>query len=509
MNRSHLAGFFFFSLALAFSFYGLTVGFSHSLYDEHSFRQTQTAITAYFLTKGGAFFAYETPLLGPPWTIPFELPVYQWIVAKLHGLSSFSLEESGRIIGRFFFYLTLFPLYFLFRSLRMHPLSCWAGLTLYLLSPLYLFWSRTFLIESTALFFAVSYFAFFFRGWKNASPLTLLGMALCGILAGTVKVTTAFTFFLFAGLLYLSLWKSPKNWKETYRQNLLLALFAFGIPGIASLAWIQYSDLQKSLSGLAEFIRSKELEAWNFGTWAQRVSGDTWYMFFRKTLHDSIGHRTTFLLSLAILPLLPKRSVALALACLLAFLVAPMTFTNLHIEHTYYWYANGIFLLIYLAVVLDGVWKLEKSWKPLLFGVLFFVAAGLSVREYSKFFLEVQKRNDQGVAYGFQKLRAALPEEDVVVFVGADWYPAMAWEVKRRSIMVRNSPGIASDAFRESLKKLRQENRKVGAVVECNLEGKNAAQEREWIRKYFVLEPQPFEKNICLQYLVRSSAEIL
>lgn len=509
MNRSHLFGFLIFSLALAYSFYGLTVGFSHSLYDEHSFRQTQTAITAYFLAKGGPFFNYETPLLGPPWTIPFELPVYQWLVAKLHGLSSFTLEESARLVGRFFFYLSLLPLYAIFRSLRFHPLSCWVGLTLYLLSPLYLFWSRTFLIESTALFFALGYLAFFLHGWKKPSVAVLIGLAVFGSLAGTVKVTTAFTFFLVAGILYLWLWRNPRTWKESWTSLLLFAFAAFVLPGIVSFAWIQYSDLQKSLSGLAEFIRSKELEAWNFGTWAQRISGDTWYMFFRKTLHDSIGHRTTFLISLACLPFLSKRILAMAVACLVAFLVAPMVFTNLHIEHTYYWYANGIFLLIYLALVFDGIWKMEWKWKSALFVALFATAAGLSVREYSKFFLEVQKRNDQGIPNGFQKLRAALSEEDVVVFVGADWYPAMAWEVKRRSIMVRTEPGIQSQAFRESLRKLKQEKRRVGAIVECDLQGKNASVEREWIQKYFVLQAEPLDRSICLQTLVTSSTENL
>ncbi len=65
------------------------------------------------------------------------------------------------------------------------------------------------------------------------------------------------------------------------------------------------------------------------------------------------------------------------------------------------------------------------------------------------------------------ELKAALPEDDVVLIIGADWYPALAWEIKRRTIMVRNSPGISSAEMKTSLAMLSAENRKVGALVIC------------------------------------------
>jgi len=40
----------------------------------HSFRQTYTAITAYWLMQGSPWFHYETPVLGAPWSIPYEFP---------------------------------------------------------------------------------------------------------------------------------------------------------------------------------------------------------------------------------------------------------------------------------------------------------------------------------------------------------------------------------------------------------------------------------------------------
>src|SRR4051812_9418753 len=41
------------------------------LIDGNAFRQTQTALTAYWLLKGGPLLAYITPVAGFPWAIPF------------------------------------------------------------------------------------------------------------------------------------------------------------------------------------------------------------------------------------------------------------------------------------------------------------------------------------------------------------------------------------------------------------------------------------------------------
>src|SRR5258708_3048765 len=51
--------------------------------DVHGFRQSQTAVTINALANGSPFLRYETPVLGYPWSIPFEFPLYQWLTACL------------------------------------------------------------------------------------------------------------------------------------------------------------------------------------------------------------------------------------------------------------------------------------------------------------------------------------------------------------------------------------------------------------------------------------------
>src|SRR5215470_15813086 len=74
----------------------VSIGWTHGIFDAHPFRQTQTAVSVYWMLQGGPLLAYHTPVLGYPWAIPFEFPLYQWLVAGLVALSGASIEVAGR-----------------------------------------------------------------------------------------------------------------------------------------------------------------------------------------------------------------------------------------------------------------------------------------------------------------------------------------------------------------------------------------------------------------------------
>src|ERR1022692_4907847 len=148
---------FFFAVSFLFSFWAVTVGWNNTIFDAYPFRQAQTAFTTYYLRAGGSFLKYETPVLGPPWSIPFEVPVYQAIVAVISRVFHAPLDQCGRLVSIAFFYATCLPLFVLVRELGVSPSAALATLTLFAISPHYIFWSHTFMIESTALFLAVAY----------------------------------------------------------------------------------------------------------------------------------------------------------------------------------------------------------------------------------------------------------------------------------------------------------------------------------------------------------------
>ena len=99
-------------LAVLFGAWALHVGWSHSILDLHPWRQSHTAISAYEMLRGGPFWRYHTPILGPPWTEPIELPLYQWIVATAARSLSVGLETTGRAVSVTFFAAMLVSLWF-------------------------------------------------------------------------------------------------------------------------------------------------------------------------------------------------------------------------------------------------------------------------------------------------------------------------------------------------------------------------------------------------------------
>jgi hypothetical protein len=446
--------------------------------DEHSFRQTQTAMSAFYLLRGGPFFAYETPLFGAPWSIPFELPVYQWLVAKFSLLTNIPLEQSARLVGRGFFYLLLWPLLDILQQLGAARRERLVTAALYLLSPLYLYWSRTVLIESTALFFAVAYLAFTVRAMhpgriQPAGWGLLLGASAAGAIAATTKVTTFYGMGAAAGFFLLySFWrrKGGQGIVQAVRSNIFLygrwILTIFVLPLIAAIIWTKYSDQQKALNPLAEFITSNALGNWNFGTLEQRLSSKTWYMFFRKTLHDAIGHRTTWILSLLLLPFLRARWRLYFICCAL-FLLVPMTFTNLHIAHNYYPYANGIFLVVAIGIVLGDCLNSARSWLNYLGIVLLFTAAALEWRQYHNFYLWSQRIVNSGPRDFGAEVKRHVPEDKVVLVYGVDWYPAIPYYMERRVIMDRGTRDLADPAMRKALTNLAATPYTIGAVALC------------------------------------------
>jgi hypothetical protein len=446
-----------------------TVGWNTNIFQMHSFRQTQTAAAAYYIAEGGPVLKYENPVLGPPWSIPFEFPLYQWVVAKVYNATGWGLESTGRVVAKVFYYLCLLPLLLLAWQYGVRGAVLTVPLTLFLLSPLYLYWSRQFMIESTATFFGLAYLACAYRweekggwGWFAAALLT-------GICAALVKSTSYACFALAVGLLFTWVtWKGmrwDKGW--LFRAAVLLL-----VPLIAGLAWAKFTDIVKEQNPLADFITSAALKEWNFGTLAQRLDGNFWYKIFRQTIRDSIGHRTGWILSVA-LALAWGRRAALYWIFSALFIVAPLIFTNLYIIHNYYACANGVFLVLAVAVMACQMLHGDAKWARAGGLAIFLLVAGFEVREFMRQpYYEQQVVNNSAAELG-QKLQELVPPEKVLLIFGWDWDSTVPFFARRRAIMARGvdwrSPKLA-----RSMANLKAEGREVGAVLYCGHSDQNA-----------------------------------
>ena len=424
-----------FVVALLHALWAMRIGWTNGIYDSFGFRQTQTAMTTYYMLQGGPLLAYETPLFGYPWAIPIEFPLYQWIVAGLVSISGLPIEQAGRWVNAAFFLAALVPAWLILRGLRLAPAACLFCLTLLLASPFYLFWSRTFMIESTALFLSLCYLAAVVRWWRRPSAAALVTAAAFGTLAALVKMTTFAGFLAAAGvLLAAAVWRR-RPWRLRRLWSYAPAAVAFAvIPYLICARWVAYCDALKEQNPLTNgLLNSAALQFWVFGDWQERVTAATWLTVWHRHA-DWVGHWLVLALAAAALPFVRDRR-GLALAAVGLALGVALVFTNLHYFHDYYQYSNVVFLLAAIGLILAGL--VEAGGRRRVAGLLLFVAVTLvMMRAYSPRYLAkltVDQRPYDDVA---THVRAIAGPQDVVAIWQGDWSPELAYAAQRRALMM-------------------------------------------------------------------------
>ena len=439
-----------------------SVGWNGMLSQLYAFRQTQTAITVSYLLKGGPWLAYETPVFGPPWSIPFEFPLYQWIVALVAKSGLFAVDQAGRFVSELFFFASLYPLFKIMEFLKLSIRQRYLILTLFCISPQYLFWSRTFMIESTALCLSIYFLWLVFRCCEQLAVNrvnwpTVAGVALLGALAGLVKVTTFFS-FLAGACLVIALYAFRKYREEglcnkTAIEYGLLVFSAVVIPFLAVLAWTSYADSLKSLNPMANWLTSGSLKAWNFGTLEQKFSLKTWQTYYFRTLSDLVGNSQLAVASVAALVFCRKERVVVALVSLGLFLLTLLTFTNLQYVHSYYSYANGIFFLVAVGIVVSDLLEGQNSIKRTAGVALYCLIIFFCVQNFFAGLWQFQNQN-----FDFSPITAAVNansgDNDVFIVFGNDWSSEIPYHIKRRAVMMKN-PDLNNPALIKLKEKLK------------------------------------------------------
>jgi len=492
-----LPGCVFLLACVLFNLWAVRIGWGHSLLDQHGFRQTQTAISVWRLLEGGPWLAYETPVLGPPWAIPMEFPLYQWVVTVAVRVLGLPLDQAGRVVSLAFFYLSMPAAFLLLRRLRVAPSHALALLGLWLVSPQYLFWSRTFMIETAALCFGLWYLVGTMRLVDEPGLGRGLVVAACGSLAGLVKLTTVVPVMLLAAV-----WCAATWWRvrPSRIQVAGTATALFLVPVLITAVWTEYAESVRAANPLARsFLLAAQLNTWNFGTQAQRISGEFWRVLVLRTVPDAVGHLAVMGgagLLVAWVPLRWKET----LACVGAFLVAPLTFTNLHVVHNYYACANAVFLVA--AVGLAVVVVLEAPGRRRYVGIASLVVVGaIEVSGFLGGYYVTQLRETQPVAAATV---ARLTEpDDVVLVYGGDWSSVLPYYARRRALMDRSNRSFADPVMQEALAALHGD--RIGAAVFCGATRVRTDLTRQ-AQLTFALENAPLRVSGCDVYARAASA---
>ncbi len=425
-----------FAAAILHAIFILTLGINKPLLDLHKFRQTQTALTTYWILKGGPWLAYETPVLGAPWSIPFEFPLYQLLTAGLTVLG-LPLEIAGRVISYGFFLCCLWPLWILFGELKMGRPVFLATAILFLCCPLYLYFGRTFMIETCALFFALAWLALLVRYLNRRDLGTAIAALLAGCLALLAKSTT-FPAFALIGCGAIAIWIG-RGWFAGESNERLLRLIAVttvmvAVPFAVGIAWVAYTDKVKMANQFGPLITSVALAHWNFGTLQQRLGAKLWIdTVGMRVIPDTLG--SLYLIAFVALgaALTSTRALLITAAAIIAFLTPFLVFTNLHIVHNYYQLSNALFLVSAIGVGVGRVFESGQRVVALL--LLAAIVSGQLLHFYTEFvpFLTRDYREDRTLRISLMAKSMTRPSQSLMV-IGDDWDSAIPYYSERKAL---------------------------------------------------------------------------
>ncbi len=438
----------------------------------YGFRQTQTALSAFWLVQDGFRFAYETPVAGKPWSIPFEFPLYSWLVALVSKLTGISLDSAGRTTSFIFLALCLWPVRSAIRRLDLPRATFWCFVAITFSSPLYAFWGRSFMIETTALFFtlaSIKYFIDILLGEAAWKPMLLF--FLFASLAVLQKSTTALPVLMVLSVVFcihrlLQTRSVPAFLFDARTWKTGLCVVAAVLVGYA---WVRFSDAHKAINPLGKSMTSYMITPFTFGTMAQRSSPELWGMvvwqrMFVNNAGASVG---AFLL---LLPFVVPASLKIRsiIATSIALSLLPLLiFSNLHIVHDYYQVANMIFLLFAISVAIATTVDSTTGHQAMLLSVAFIVVSNIIILR-SDYQLKIGTRFDKTnreVAIG-ALLQREVKEGGQFVAFGHDWNSSFAYLSQRKSFTVPNWLPT-HDAIAARPEDYVDEGR-LGAVVACS-----------------------------------------
>lgn len=413
------------------------VNFRQPLLEGFAFRQAQTALTSYWILHEGWQFPPPLPLFGPPWSVPFEFPLYQGIVALVVEVTGWPLDPAGRAISLLFFYLSLPALTLLARRLPLTAGQCLLLPAVALLTPVHLFFARSFGIETLALCAAAWFLLSYDRLGRNTSGFTFTLTTLLAVLAALTKITTYLVFLVPALMVTILRLRSitSSDWR--------LHLKSFGAQAGSALmglavgyAWVQYGDVIKSGNRLAGFLMSANMHDWTYGPISMRFTRAFWEGVLHTTQRDvlSMGN---LLLAVIVTLAGPASHRRAALLLALCFLAGPLAFSNLYTVHIYYYFANTIFALGMLVLAWSCLWILSRGERRWATGAVL-LSLALQVAGFHRGLFPDQRDKNYQIPVAASWIKTATTPEEVVVIFGEDWSPILPYYAERRVIMISN-----------------------------------------------------------------------
>lgn len=429
----------------------------------HEFRQAQTALIAEYIDQQNNFgLYYETPILGKPWAFPLEVPIYQWVVVGVKRATGLKDFEAARIVSLGCFYLTLPALYLLMGSFGI-PRSArpWALLPV-LVCPVYLFYSRAFLIDPMAAMFSAWFLASFIRAMDRRRWGWWILATISGTLGILIK-SLVFAVWLFPAALY-GAWSLYSSWKVDGAWKPVLRTAGWGIgvvvlPAVLWRQWVAWTDAIKADHPSAFQFTSTALAKDNFGTFSisSRVDPETWQimaMRWAEAIAPAWGVGLLIVVSLFVAG--RWRKVVAGLVGLWFF--GQLAFPYAYALQDYYFYAGTWYLMLAVGVAFAALWE-HSRWPNWLRGALPVAILALLLSTYfNGGYRELQMVPSDGGSGLTALLNDKLPEDSVIMIIGQDWAAIVPYYAKRRALMVRDALRFDWDYLEEAIARMDDED---------------------------------------------------
>jgi hypothetical protein len=403
------------------------------LLERHDFRQTQTAFTARIFHKEGVDLLHPRgPVLGEPFEIPFELPLYQAAASLVMDLGVAD-DTAMRATTLLCFLATALLLYGLVRYVAGRTAAL-GSLAAFVLTPLAVVWSRASTIEYLATAGAVG-FAWAFVVWRDRrQPSVGVLCLLAGLVGVLVKPTTAI-FWLIPALAYRP---TGPNRVGLRRDPWSMALLV--VPLVAATAWTLHADAIKEATATTRFLTSSALRKWNFGTVDQRLDSAVWHQIGGVYAELLVGPVGLVLLVATALGIRRAEQRLFWIGVAATAFVPPIVFTNLYFIHEYYAaaVAPGLAALIGLGVArtASAIRRPRTRIAAAVVGAVLFSVWFVAGYTYWHSAYRGDAAHEALVLGLADELDRVTSPSDLVAVNGLDWNPAVLYYARRRGHMV-------------------------------------------------------------------------
>ena len=184
---------------------------------------------------------------------------------------------------------------------------------------------------------------------------------------------------------------------------------------------------------LSSFLASKNLDAWNFGTLTQKTNIQNWKQLFNRSIPEAIGAYWVLGFLLVAGCFQTGKRLALLVGLLILYLTPMAIFTNLHLVHSYYQYANSFWLVLSLAFTVAETSKCVP--RILTYVAVLAITAAQLHTYFKKYYPATRLQTADALEIG-KYISANSDKNQSILVIGDDWSPEVAFHSGRRAVYI-------------------------------------------------------------------------